>query len=123
MASGNPREPLRGVTEIAIASPEDASRRLRILDDQIVRIFLVPLERRLGPVDPDAQAIFLSNGNLRGIENAFCSSFEADQHIRIIFQQPTFDERREIGTYLVDLQASDITGQIFGVRSDVSNAT
>src|SRR5258708_16131056 len=54
MTSGNPRETLCNVANIAIAAPINASRRVGILHDQIVWRFLEPLERSLGPIDPDS---------------------------------------------------------------------
>ena len=54
MTSGNPSETLCDLANISIAAPINTPRRVGILHDQIIWIFLQPLERSLGPIDPDS---------------------------------------------------------------------
>src|SRR6202042_2274372 len=57
------------------------------------------------------------------IKYAAGSTLITNQEVAVIFEAPARDESSEVSAELVDFQAGNIAAQIFGVGSNVTDAT
>ena len=107
---------------VAVATTPDLARGLGEFHDEFVRMLLVPLDGGFGAVNADVQVVFVAGGNLRGEEHAAGAAFVADEHAAVVIERPTGDEGVEVGGDLFELEAGDVAGEVFRVRSDVAHA-
>ena len=64
----------------------------RVLQDQVVRLLLPPLQALLRAVDADVEAVLLARGDLRRVEDAPGAALEVQQHHRVVVEPVARDE-------------------------------
>src|SRR3712207_3413904 len=121
MARGQPRCPLGLLAEVIVAPAEHLDRSPDPLVGQIVGILLAPLEASLGTVNPDAQVVLLSRGNLRGDHDALGATLVADQEVAVVVEASALDEGGQVGADLGHLETGYRVDQVFGVGAYVSD--
>ena len=82
----------------------------------------MPFEAAFFAVDADVEIVFLADGDLRGVQDAFGAVVETEQHVAVVVELAAFDEGGDVGGEFVDLQAGDVFGEILGVGADVADA-
>ena len=73
-------------------------------------MLLMPLQRGLGAVDANVQVVFLTDADLRRVNDALRPALEADQNVAVIVELAAFNERRQVRAERVDAQAMLDTG-------------
>ena len=88
--------------EISHAGAPDLDRSVDGFDEQRVGFLLMPFDAAEFAIDAQAEVVFFANGNLRRVKNAFGAIVESEQHVAIVIESATFDERSEIGGEFAD---------------------
>ena len=65
------------------------------LVDECVRFFLMPLEARPGPIEPDREPVFFPAGDLRTAERAFRPALQPQEDAGVIVQAAARHEGAE----------------------------
>ena len=81
-----------GLANVVVSASKNLSRLVVILNDQLIGVFLVPLQRSLGPVHANVKIVLVAVGNLRCIEDAFGAPFITNQNITIVIELATRHE-------------------------------
>jgi hypothetical protein len=82
----------------------------------------VPFDAAEFAIDADIEVVFLADGDLGRVEDAFGSVFEAEEDIGVIVEEAAIDERSDVGGEFRDLEAGDVFREVFGVGTDVADA-
>src|SRR3712207_5476287 len=115
MSRRQPRRPLGLLAEVVVPAAEHLDWGSELLVGQIVGILLAPLEASLGTVDPDAEVVFLSGGDLRGDHDALGAALVADQEVAVVVETSALDEGSQVGADLGHLESGYRAGKAFGV--------
>src|SRR5438874_12381324 len=83
----------------------------------------MPLQPRLGSVNPNREPVFLPAGDLRADERPLHPATKAHQDIGVVVEATSGHEGAQVRTQCLDLTACHELEQILGVSTDVDKAT
>lgn len=98
---------------------------------QLVGMFLPPVQTAAAAVDANAQIVFIAGGDLAGPDNSSCTrcifrpsraALESQHHLRVVVQPAPVHKAAQPGSQLAYFHASDEFGQLIGMAADVTNA-
>ena len=90
--------------------------------NQFFRRFLVPFQRSFGAEDPEAVVVAVADSDLCGGDDGGAAVLEFGDHVEIVVEQATGNERVEPCRNFGHLQTADPGGCDEGVRADIASA-
>ena len=122
VAEGKAGEFFASLTIVGISAAVDFAGFVEIFHDEFVGMLLMPFERGFGAVNADIQVVFLPVGNLGGVEDSFGAAFVADQHVAVVVESAARNVGGEFGGEFVDFESGDVSDEVFGMGTDVTDA-
>src|SRR5438046_9398868 len=82
----------------------------------------MPFDAALFAINADVDIVFLADADLRTVQHAFRTSFEAEQHVAVVIQLAALDKSRDVGGEFLNLETGDVFGEVLGMRADITHA-
>src|SRR5438045_150756 len=83
----------------------------------------MPLQARLGSVNPNREPVLLAAGDLRADERPLHPATKAHQDVGVVVEATSGHEGAQVRTQGLDVTARHELEQILGVSTDVAHAT
>src|SRR5690606_1672033 len=121
MPEGDARVVANDGVEVVVAALVDSFGLVDVHHAEVVGILLPPVEARFGAVDPHAQPVLLTDGNLRGVDDAAGAPLVMNQEVGVVLQLVSGAEGGGVGADRLQLQTGDVARQVPRVQPDVTD--
>ena len=121
MPEPDPRDAGGVVGQRAHALRENRRAAGRVADDQVLRIFVAPLQARVVAEHPNAQAVLVAGGRHGRPHGGRRAVGQREPDGRVVEHPSSWDERAQLGRHAGGLESGDVAQQVKRMGADVAD--